>query len=93
MDKSLIAALREAKDRVKIEEIFKNFSSKSDDFEIQTKMEYLEAAMYNPQVFYSSGNKTSLEDKYELAIQRFLSRQWELRSFYEKAGLLKKDND
>ncbi len=93
MDKSLIAALRKAENKIKVEELFTKLAPDGKSLTTKSKLEYLEAAMYNPQVFYSSGENTDLKVKYELAIQRLLAGQWKLRDLYIRAGFLKENND
>lgn len=83
MDKRVVVSLRESDTKEKVEDTFKTFNiSKTED-----KIKYLDMAMYDPQVFYSSGEKTALEHKYELALQMFLDGSWKLYSYYEKLGL------
>jgi hypothetical protein len=82
MDERLIVSLRETRTRENVEDSFNKFSVT----DLNEKMEYLEKAMYSPLVFYSSGENTSLEDRYELALQVFLKGSWKLQEYYAKLG-------
>ena len=46
----------------------------------------LNDSMGNPQTFFSS-NEISIEDKYELTVQMFLTGSWKLSEYYERLGI------
>ena len=81
-DSRLIASLRATATRDHVEDSFNKFSVT----DLSEKIEYLDKAMYSPQVFYSSGENTSIEDRYELALQVFLKGSWKLQEYYAKLG-------
>jgi hypothetical protein len=49
------------------------------------RIAYLNAAMGNPQTFFSAKPPTDVE--YEVTIRMFLTGTWKLAEVYEKAGL------
>lgn len=83
MDERLIVSLRETTTREKVEDSFNKFAVT----DLSEKIEYLDKAMYSPQVFYSSGENTNLADRYELTLQVFLKGSWKLQEYYAKLGL------
>ena len=82
MDDRLIVSLRETTTRENVEDSFNKFSVT----DLNEKIAYLDKAMYSPQVFYSSGENTRIEDRYELALQIFLKGSWKLQEYYAKLG-------
>uniref|UniRef100_UPI00261DB448 hypothetical protein n=1 Tax=Brachyspira sp. TaxID=1977261 RepID=UPI00261DB448 len=58
--KVIIGALQGAREKPQIEKVFSNYGIDS----YEEKISYLEEAMYNPKVFFSSGNIDNMEVKY-----------------------------
>ena len=84
MDKRVVVSLRESDTQEKVEDTFKTFGV----LDMSEKIDYLDKAIYSPQVFYSSGEEeTQIEHKYELALQMFLKGRWKLYSYYKTLGL------
>jgi hypothetical protein len=81
-DNIIVGALKECGSKESIEHTFSLF-------EITDRVEQinkLNACMGNPQTFFSTGN-VSIEDKYELTIQMFLTESWKLSKYYEQLGI------
>ena len=81
-DKIVVGALRECGSRESIEDTFKLFGigGKTE------RIDKLNDCMGNPQTFFSSDN-VSLDDKYELTIQMFLTESWKLSEYYKRLGI------
>ena len=86
LDKVVVGALREARDRESIDNIFNRFDIRN----IDEKADYLVEAMHNPQLFFSNGEDACLQQKYELILQMFLTFSWKLYNYYEILGLTPK---
>jgi len=69
--KPMIGAIRECTNRGILESMFKKF----DVDKTEEKVDALKEAMYNPEVFFSSGTM-DIEQKYETLIGAFLSGIW-----------------
>jgi hypothetical protein len=67
----IVGALRECTTRKDLEDVFRRFKHT----ELSEKISLLLEAMGNPQVFFSNGTPTD-EQRYELAIQMFLTMSW-----------------
>jgi hypothetical protein len=78
----IMKEIRACKSRDKLMPILERISG--GDKELRIK--YLNDAMYNPMTFFSNPNLKT-EETYELTIQVFLSREWELHELYKKMGL------
>ena len=89
LDKRIVGALRDATTREAVEDVFKRFEI----HKTELKTQYLKEAMHNPQVFFSSGDATSTEHKYELILQMLLAGSWKLYDYYEKLGMIKHGNN
>lgn len=70
----IIGALRACTERAAIEKVFDKFC-KENNFKLEDKTDLLIEAMGSPQTFFSTGNPT-VEQKYELVIEMFLSMTW-----------------
>jgi hypothetical protein len=81
-DKIIVGALKECSSRESIENIFNLFGI--DDK--SGRVGRLNDCMGNPQTFFSSDN-ISVDDKYELTIQMFLTGSWKLSEYYERLGI------
>ncbi|MGL4981630.1 MAG: hypothetical protein ACRC4W_02015 [Treponemataceae bacterium] len=79
-----IGALRACQARSGIEETFTRFEISN----IEEKMNLLQEAMYNPTMFFSTG-EVSLSDKYESIVQLFLIGKWRLYTAYQQLGKIK----
>lgn len=86
LDKVVVGALREARDKKNIDNIFSRF----DITTIEDKTLYLIEAMHNPRLFFSNGEDIPLKQKYELTLQMFLTFSWKLYNYYEILGLTPK---
>ena len=80
--KIVVGALKECSSRDSIEDTFKLFSI-DDKTE---RIDRLNVCMGSPQTFFSS-DKISVEEKYELTIQMFLTKSWKLSEYYERLGI------
>ena len=89
LDKRIVGALRDATTRETVEDVFNRFEVKDMDL----KTQYIREAMHNPEIFYSSGKVTSMEQQYELILQMLLARSWKLYDYYEKLELVKHGNN
>jgi len=69
--KPMIGAIRECNNRELLETMFKKFEVDK----TEEKVDALKEAMYNPEVFFSSGNM-DIEQKYETLVGAFLSGIW-----------------
>ena len=81
-DKIIVGALKECGSKESIEETF-------DLYKIDEKTERinkLNNCMGDPQTFFSS-EKITVDDKYELTIQMFLTGSWKLAAIYDRIGV------
>jgi len=69
----MIGAIRQCFDRSQLEYIFKIFEAE----DIQERLSILKEAMYNPEIFFSTGKIIDIEQQYETLVGAFLSRIWE----------------
>lgn len=83
VNNQLLGALQNSITESEVDDCFNRFNVT--DYE--DKIDYLNTAMYSPQTFFSSGEKISLAQKYELTLQMFLAGTWRLYTYYEKLGL------
>jgi hypothetical protein len=81
-NKIVIGALKECTTRVSLEETFKLYNIT----DTQQRIDKLNQCMGNPQTFFSS-DEISIDDKYELTIQMFLTMSWKLNEIYDRMGL------
>ena len=88
IDERLINALKPCISKELIEDTFKIFEIE----DILEKIDYLNKCMGNPQTFFSCGTPEN-EEKYELTIQMFLVRAWELNDLYNQLTFPKKSNN
>jgi hypothetical protein len=80
-DEIMVGALEKCKSRESIEDVFNRFQvTGSED-----KMKRLTETMGNPQTFFGS-QSLSIEDKYELTVQMFLTMSWKLSEYYKRIG-------
>jgi len=81
-DKIIVGALKECGSKESIENVFNLFgiNDKAD------RISRLNDCMGNPQTFFSSDN-ISVEEKYELTIQMFLTGSWKLSEYYKRLGI------
>jgi len=77
--KIVVGALKECGSREDIEDVFKRF----DINDPPVRIDRLNDCMGNPQTFFSTG-EISIEDKYELTIQMFLTGSWKLAEYYNR---------
>jgi hypothetical protein len=83
-DKAIIvSALKACTTRKFIEDTFARF----DVDVLDERTDMLNESMGNPQTFFSSGDSVSIEDKYELTMQMFLTMSWKMNDLYERMGL------
>lgn len=75
----LIGAIRACASRADLDSTFKLFSVSN----TQEKYDTLIEAMYSPEMFFSSENPL-IEQKYELAVEMFLTMTWKVSSLFEK---------
>ena len=81
-DKIIVGALKECGSRESIENTFTLFGIGDK----ACRVTRLNDCMGNPQTFFSSDN-ISVEDKYELTIQMFLTGSWKLSEYYKRLGI------
>jgi hypothetical protein len=82
-NKIVIGALKECTARASLEETFKLYNIT----DVEERIDKLNRCMGNPQTFFSS-DKISINDKYELTIQMFLTMSWKLNEIYDRIGLV-----
>lgn len=75
----LIGAIRACVSRNDLETTFGLFHVS----DTQEKYDVLVEAMYSPEMFFSSGSPV-IEQKYELAVEMFLTMTWKVSSILEK---------
>jgi hypothetical protein len=80
-DKIIIGAIRACDGKEKLENTFTLFKVGDK----QRRIDILLGAMYNPQIFFSAG-QLSVDDKYILTVESFLSMTWKISEIYEKMG-------
>lgn len=85
----IIGALQGAKEKHQVEKVFDNYNISS----CEEKIKYLEEAMYNPKVFFSSGDISDIEVKYKTILDVFIIGKWRIYDLYKKAGLVKNNNE
>ena len=76
--------LRDCKTREEVDRVFSQKGISADNFEAKNAM--LLDVMDNPTVFYSSTNPP-INQKYELILASFLSREWEYAEALDKIGV------
>jgi hypothetical protein len=81
-DKIVVGALKECGSKEMIEDIFSRFNI-DDKAE---RINRLNECMGKPDTFFSS-DKLSVEEKYELTIQMFLTKSWKLNAYYDRMGV------
>jgi hypothetical protein len=81
-DKIIVGALKGCSSRTSIEDTFKLYNI----IEKPERISKLNICMGNPQTFFSSDN-VSIDDKYELTIQMFLTGSWKLSEIYDRIGV------
>ncbi len=79
----IISALKACTTKELIEDTFIRFDVSA----LNERTEMLNECMGNPQTFYSSGDDVSIENKYELTIQMFLTMSWKMNELYERMGI------
>lgn len=75
----LIGAIRACESREVLESTFSLFKVS----DTQEKYDILVEAMYSPEMFFSTGDPL-IEQKYELAVEMFLTMTWKVSSIFEK---------
>lgn len=75
----LIGAIRACESRTDLDSTFGLFGVS----DTQEKYDILIEAMYSPEMFFSSENPL-IEQKYELAVEMFLTMTWKVSSIFEK---------
>lgn len=78
----LIGAIRACASRSDLDSTFELF--KVDN--TQQKYDVLVEAMYSPEMFFSSG-EPSIAQKFELAVEMFLTMTWKVSELYSKMGI------
>lgn len=78
----IIGAIRACSDREMLERTFNRFSI--DD--LANRYDLLVEAMYKPKMFFSN-ESPNLNQKYELALELFLTMEWKLAAVYEQIGI------
>jgi hypothetical protein len=78
-DNIIIGALKECLSRQSVEETFDLYGIT----DIQERIDKLNRCMGSPQTFFTPPDP-SLEDRYEMTIQIFLTRSWKLNELYER---------
>ena len=79
LDNIVVGALKGCSSRESIENTF-NLYKISEKAE---RIDKLNTCMGNPETFFSS-EKISVDDKYELTIQMFLTESWKLAELYDR---------
>ena len=79
----LIGAIRACSTREDLDSTFKLFKVS----DLQEKYDVLVEAMYNPEMFFSSANPL-LKQKFELAVEMFLTMTWKVSALYEKLEII-----
>jgi len=74
----LVSALAACDTRELLEDAFDRYEAKDLDYRIECMNE----CMGNPKTFYSAG-ALSIEDKYEMTVQVFLTGAWKIAKIYE----------
>jgi hypothetical protein len=80
-DKIIVGALKGCSSRVSVEDTFDLYSIE----EKSERIDKLNICMGNPQTFFS--NEVSVDAKYELTIQLFLTGSWKLSEIYDRIGV------
>ena len=80
-DNIVTGALKGCGSRESIEDTFQRYQIN----EKSERIKRLDVCMGSPQTFFSS-DKISVEDKYELTIQMFLTESWKLLEIYDRIG-------
>ena len=75
----LIGAIRACTTRSDLDSTFELFNVS----DTQEKYNILVEAMYNPEMFFSLGDPV-LEQRFELAVEMFLTMTWKVSALYEK---------
>ena len=75
----LIGAIRACVSREDLDSTFTLFNVS----DMQERYDVLVEAMYNPEMFFSSETPL-INQKYELAIEMFLTMTWKVSAIYEK---------
>lgn len=78
----IIGAIRACTDRAILEKTFDTFSIS----DYQLRYDILVEAMYSPEMFFSTGNP-DIKQKYELAVELFLTMEWKFSSLCERIGM------
>ena len=76
----LVGALAACETRESLEYTFEIFKAT----DLSYKIECLNKCMGDPKTFFSSGEQSTLEDKYEITVGMFLTGAWKLARKYEK---------
>jgi hypothetical protein len=79
----IVGALKACTTKEIIEDTFARF----DVSVLGERIDILNRCMGNPQTFFSSGDSISVENKYELTIQMFLTMSWKMNELYERMGI------
>ena len=78
----IIGAIRACPDRTSLEDTFKIFKIK----DYQERYDILVEAMYTPEMFFSNENPLIVQ-KYELALELFLTMEWKITATYQNLGI------
>lgn len=78
----IIGAIRACSDRAILEKTFSTFNIE----DYKERYDILVDAMYNPEMFFSC-EEPDLKQKYELALELFLTMEWKLSAVYEQMGV------
>lgn len=77
----IVSAIRACSDREKVEHTFDVFRI----LDFKQRYDILVDAMYNPYMFFSNENPENLQ-KYELALELFLTMEWKYYDAYKGTG-------
>lgn len=80
----VIGAIRACSDRKMLERTFDTFAIK----DLANRYDLLVEAMYNPEMFFSNENPELIQ-KYELAVELFLTMEWKLTEVYKRMEMIK----
>lgn len=77
----IVNAIRACTDRTQVENTFNVFGISS----FSQRYDILVEAMYNPAIFFSNENPEDIQ-KYELALELFLTMEWKYYDAYKRIG-------
>ena len=81
-DKIIVGAIKQCSTRKSIEDTFKLYKIE----EKEERILKLNECMGNPETYFSS-EKVSIDEKYELTLQMFLTASWKLVALYDRMGV------